>query len=96
MICKPDDFRALDVKIPLRTYYSSQKGYKTKLATNLIKSRFSHFDMNTHCLIRQDSHISEKLINDKKLKKNFYFLFIYFKLYAKYLSKKSSTFHPRH
>ena len=61
MTLKPNGFRALGVET-LRLTNSSQKGYEAKLAILLIRTNFSLFDVNTHCLMRQEVRLlSEKL-----------------------------------
>jgi hypothetical protein len=60
MTLKPDSFRALGVKTPLKAY--RKKGYEAKLALNttLTIPNFLTFDANTHCLMRQEAQLLNK------------------------------------
>jgi hypothetical protein len=54
MTLKQNGFRALGVKNPYELTNSSQKAMKLNLAILSINPNFSHFDLNTQCLMRQE------------------------------------------
>jgi hypothetical protein len=54
MTPKQNGFRALGVKNPYELTNSSQKAMKLNLVILSINPNFSHFDLNTQCLMRQE------------------------------------------